>query len=153
MPFQSNIRPIKTIEFKEAIQNYTASQLEKEKSTIENAISHLQSSNKRMDLLLKKLQADHTKSKMVDEDQFQQEFGNEELVESNEDGKNTGNSEDIKLFEDSIKENEGVLYNYFVRLQAIRDEEEARLTSTKTNDGTITPATSNTTANPNNVFI
>lgn len=97
-------RPVDVANFKIAIRDMGDDELGRVKQEVENSIRHLTRSNERLHRYIKKLQGHAV-----------------ELEDGGEMDENLG-SDDIELFQESIRENELVLDNSRERLEALHDE-------------------------------
>lgn len=95
-------KPIKLEDFKLAIHDMTVSELNQVKHEIQNSRRHLVTSNSFLEKYIMTLKGE------------KDEIEGEKLEELDED--------DIKLFEDSIRDNEHILENYDARLAAVDEE-------------------------------
>ncbi|CCH59773.1 hypothetical protein TBLA_0B09560 [Henningerozyma blattae CBS 6284] len=102
-------KPVRIEDFQLAIKEMASSELVNIRHEIENSIRHLKGSNTRLEQYIKKLQG----QEIIDES-----MGDERLEELDEN--------DIKLFEESIRENQMVLANYDDRITAIDQEFDRR---------------------------
>ncbi|CCC68694.1 hypothetical protein NCAS_0B06100 [Naumovozyma castellii] len=97
-------RPIQIEEFKTAIKDMSEEELKNIRYQIENSVSHLERSNKKLEKYIAKLEG------------LEQEYADDsEEVENIEAG-------DLQLFRDSVRENQIVLKNYNKRLDALDQE-------------------------------
>ncbi|KAL3228938.1 Translation machinery-associated protein 17 [Nakaseomyces bracarensis] len=96
-------RPVDVASFKVAISDMGSDELNRIKHELENSIRHLSRSNERLHNYIKKLKGEDVE---IDGEEMDEGLG----------------SDDIELFQDSIRENELVLENSQERLEALEDE-------------------------------
>ncbi|EDO17532.1 hypothetical protein Kpol_534p11 [Vanderwaltozyma polyspora DSM 70294] len=109
-------RPIIIEEFRTAIRDMGTDELNTIRAEIENSVRHLERSNKRLEMYVAKLMGEP------------HEVDNEYLDENE-----NINMDDLKLFQESIRENNIVLSNHRDRLEALNQETIYRVSGTSKN--------------------
>lgn len=106
-------RPVQIEEFIVSIQETPSNELGQIRSEINNAVRHLERSNRRLAAYVAKLKGEEIQNRSsLDADG---DFSEDEIDES-----------DLQVFQESLVENEKVLDNYEQRLQALDLEEQHR---------------------------
>ncbi|QEU62713.1 Tma17 [Kluyveromyces lactis] len=114
-------RPIQIQEFVIAIRESSEHELQEIRKEINNAVKHLQRSNRRLEAYVAKLKGEEVVNRQ--ELDAEGNFSDDDIDEK-----------DLQVFQDSLAENEKVLDNYNERLQALDLEEQHRASTVSSGD-------------------
>ncbi|CDO94607.1 unnamed protein product [Kluyveromyces dobzhanskii CBS 2104] len=122
-------RPIQIQEFIIAIRESSSGELQEIRKEINNAVSHLERSNRRLAAYVAKLKGEEVSNRReLDADG---NFSDDDIDEK-----------DLHIFQESLSENEKVLSNYNERLQALDQEEQHRASSPSNTQSTASAKSS-----------
>ncbi|CAG99454.1 Tma17p [Kluyveromyces lactis] len=114
-------RPIQIQEFVIAIRESSEHELQEIRKEINNAVKHLQRSNRRLEAYVAKLKGEEVLNRQ--ELDAEGNFSDDDIDEK-----------DLQVFQDSLAENGKVLDNYNERLQALDLEEQHRASTVSSGD-------------------
>lgn len=114
-------RPIQIQEFVIAIRESSEHELQEIRKEINNAVKHLQRSNRRLEAYVAKLKGEEVLNRQ--ELDAEGNFSDDDIDEK-----------DLQVFQDSLAENGKVLDNYNERLQALDLEEQHKASTVSSGD-------------------